>query len=637
MKNFTFLKTLSVVAALLVGGANSIFADDTQGQTSVPEPVYLLNFEGATTVEDFGGVQHGDGELVTSADARFGTYYQNWPNATNGATSSFTNFLEIVPSVNPWATIRESQSNAFTISFWANATVARKAYQYPNRSAMFIGYTEDGTEADRTWYYVLGPSLHYGGEFHYNNAGWCDDTSHSSYTAWRENDLWHHFAWVFSGLDSRTQFTLTLYIDGVQQFSATETIKTIDSAKTTGFAMLDNLDRFVIGGAAPSWSSDIDNSFAYDDIALYNSALTKSQVKQVYTNKLLSGTQVGALDYSTAYLGDVSQKVKLYKGDVAEFHFKNYNNSSQNWENFLVPVYNTAGNEVIVVRADFFEVKKWSNSGCEANIVWDNFPAEMNGADVEMTVAYTSTGAFEMKSTITTSSGKSWYYNYSSSGLIDLSDNYIEVGLSVEKAYLDLLSQAQQVTIGELGWSTFASGNALDFSSVDEDLAAYTISATDWSSITTEDATTSIPAATGLLLQGTADTTYSIPVATSASTLSTTNCLIQGTGAAVAAESGKTRYVLTKLSDGTAGFKKIGSTSPTIALNKAYLEFTGEPAAQNSAQFLRLNPSTTAIDNVVPDTAAASTDGTYYNLAGLRVSYPSKGLYIVNGKVVVIK
>ena len=31
------------------------------------------------------------------------------------------------------------------------------------------------------------------------------------------------------------------------------------------------------------------------------------------------------------------------------------------------------------------------------------------------------------------------------------------------------------------------------------------------------------------------------------------------------------------------------------------------------------------------------TDGIYYNLAGQRVAQPTKGLYIVNGKKVVIK
>ena len=41
--------------------------------------------------------------------------------------------------------------------------------------------------------------------------------------------------------------------------------------------------------------------------------------------------------------------------------------------------------------------------------------------------------------------------------------------------------------------------------------------------------------------------------------------------------------------------------------------------------------------NTIKNVKALQTDGIYYNLAGQRVAQPTKGLYIVKGKKVIVK
>ncbi len=48
-----------------------------------------------------------------------------------------------------------------------------------------------------------------------------------------------------------------------------------------------------------------------------------------------------------------------------------------------------------------------------------------------------------------------------------------------------------------------------------------------------------------------------------------------------------------------------------------------------------LDGETTAVEAVL--TPAASADGEYYDLQGRRVTAPAKGIYVTNGKKVIIK
>ena len=183
------------------------------------------------------------------------------------------------------------------------------------------------------------------------------------------------------------------------------------------------------------------------------------------------------------------------------------------------------------------------------------------------------------------------------------------------------------VTIGEYEWATFVSDQILDFTGLN--VKAYTVTGRTDYAINKSDALTKVPANTPLLLNAD-EGNHAIPVAASASAVGT-NLLQAGDGSAVAAEDGKTKYVLS-VAGGVAGFKKITAGNPaTIATGKAYLQFNEVISARD---FYAFDADVTAINKVE---AKKVENGVFYNLAGQRVDQPTKGLYIVNGRKVVIK
>ena len=192
-------------------------------------------------------------------------------------------------------------------------------------------------------------------------------------------------------------------------------------------------------------------------------------------------------------------------------------------------------------------------------------------------------------------------------------------------------SIVETATVTSVGWATFSSDYALDFTDV-EGLEAYMITGYNGANIVKSQVKGTVPANTGLLLKG-AKGNYVIPVVGSSSTDVSANKMVAGTGASVSAEAGKTKYVLgVNGSTGKAEFQKIVSTSATVPAGKAYLLFNEEIKAR-ALQFDE--GETTAISEVRG--LKSDVRGEFYNLNGQRVAQPSKGLYIVNGKKVMFK
>ncbi len=163
-------------------------------------------------------------------------------------------------------------------------------------------------------------------------------------------------------------------------------------------------------------------------------------------------------------------------------------------------------------------------------------------------------------------------------------------------------------------YTTYVTGQALDFSAVDG-LKAYVATSTSASSVTLEEVTT-VPVATPLVLIGKG--TFSVPVAASASAPATN--LLKAGPADLTGDG--TEYVL---SDGVFHRANAGS----LAEGKAYLKVVSE------ARDLSINFGETTAIKAIEN--GQQMNGNFYNLAGQRVSQPTKGLYIVNGRKVVIK
>ncbi len=199
------------------------------------------------------------------------------------------------------------------------------------------------------------------------------------------------------------------------------------------------------------------------------------------------------------------------------------------------------------------------------------------------------------------------------------------------------ISKTLLVSEGETYYGTFGSEADVDFTNV-TDLTAQKITAASLATGVLSPATaTTLKAGEGALLSAETAGPFSIPVAASADA-DASNLLVAGTGDDVAEEEGiYTNFILTNKKDvnGTSTpaelkFYRI-NVSKAIPAGSAYLRVqTGTTAPD----FLWFNDMT-GIEKVSVDTKALN--GAYYNLNGQRVAQPTKGLYIVNGKKVVLK
>ena len=157
---------------------------------------------------------------------------------------------------------------------------------------------------------------------------------------------------------------------------------------------------------------------------------------------------------------------------------------------------------------------------------------------------------------------------------------------------------------------------------------AYNLTGVSGSTITTTDAA-SIAANKPVLLEAAAgDYEFTATSAAIAATEETSsNGLLNGTYVGTKAAAGASNYVLQNGAAGL-GFFLVTGTDATVKPFRASLN-TGTSAPE----FLAFDGNTTGIESV----KGTEAKGEFFNLAGQRVAQPTKGLYIVNGKKVVLK
>ncbi len=182
------------------------------------------------------------------------------------------------------------------------------------------------------------------------------------------------------------------------------------------------------------------------------------------------------------------------------------------------------------------------------------------------------------------------------------------------------------VSISSYEWATFCSDYALDFTG--SDVKAYIVTGEEGSAITKQ-AVTTVAAGTPLLLNA-SEGDHNITIAAEGDDYSTTNKLQRGAGLAVSKPAEGSAWVL-GVEGEKAVFQYIDGTPATVSTDKAYLLL--ESTTPTEARSLFLDDDVTGIKNI----KVGSEDNIYYDLQGRRVLYPTKGLYIVNGKKVILK
>ena len=180
--------------------------------------------------------------------------------------------------------------------------------------------------------------------------------------------------------------------------------------------------------------------------------------------------------------------------------------------------------------------------------------------------------------------------------------------------------------VGNNAWATLYAPVAL---SIPENVAAYTGELNDELLTLKSIEGGTIPANTAVILKGTKDAGVQYFIVTATDATIKDNSL-RGTATNIETSSVTDGVVYTLQSENhSVVFKQF--TGSTLAAGKAYLVLT-EPARSIS---IRLGDAETA--DVEPSTLSPQPSTEVYDLMGRRVQNPTKGMYIVNGKKVVIK
>lgn len=176
-------------------------------------------------------------------------------------------------------------------------------------------------------------------------------------------------------------------------------------------------------------------------------------------------------------------------------------------------------------------------------------------------------------------------------------------------------AETEKITLTK-EYNTYVPTKALDFSGV-EGITAYYVTAVTATEATLTEATT-VAAGEGIILKGTADAEYEVPVATAEVEASTTNLLATGTVS-------EGDYILY---DG----QFVLCTGGTLPDGKAYLPKSAISTSSAKALILGFGDATG-----INEAKAAKADGAIYSISGVRVAQPQKGVYIMNGRKVIVK
>ena len=189
------------------------------------------------------------------------------------------------------------------------------------------------------------------------------------------------------------------------------------------------------------------------------------------------------------------------------------------------------------------------------------------------------------------------------------------------------------VTVGSQGVVTFSPVSDVDFTSVSGVKAYIGSGFNRKTGVLTMTRVYDVPAGEGLLLKG-ASGTYQIPYKQSYSIYSN---LLKGVSSEtnLSATTGSyVNYVLSSGSNGT-GFYRVPAGGTTLSAGHAYLQIPAETAAGSRALTISFDDEDEA--TAISDVKRQDAESAVYDLQGRRVEQPRNGLYIRNGKKVIIK
>ncbi len=226
--------------------------------------------------------------------------------------------------------------------------------------------------------------------------------------------------------------------------------------------------------------------------------------------------------------------------------------------------------------------------------------------------------------------------SYGSVGYYEVTADGIAYFTAARNAYvknITVYNVTVSATVGAKGYSTLTSDYSLNFTG--KSIKAYIVKSTDGSALTLTQVNKVVKNTPLLLYSATNSDSQDIPVIADSEATDdlTGNKLVAGDGAAHTWTANTNEHYVLYTGGATPGFYQ--ALNSNVAVGKAYLDLTGLSATARSFD-LNLGDDVTGISEKVTVNSEKFATATY-NLNGQRVAQPTKGLYIVNGKKVVIK
>ena len=203
------------------------------------------------------------------------------------------------------------------------------------------------------------------------------------------------------------------------------------------------------------------------------------------------------------------------------------------------------------------------------------------------------------------------------------------IGLDYVILYKTGEAQTELVTVTSAGVRTYCSENVLDFSDV-EGLKAYFLTV-DGDRISMNE-TTLVGGFEGVYIEA-AEGSYEVPVMNDLEVEPLPEGVNDLVGVTEATEIDAPIYVLMNEDKGL-GFYKTSKTF-TVGAHTAYIPGAAVPTGVKALGFGGNDDPTTGINGISSE--VLNGKAVIYNLAGQRVTTPVKGIYIVNGKKVMVK
>lgn len=220
--------------------------------------------------------------------------------------------------------------------------------------------------------------------------------------------------------------------------------------------------------------------------------------------------------------------------------------------------------------------------------------------------------------------------NNSANLTVHVVPNYLDTFMKLVTCNAPKFDSNLSLTLGK-EWTTFTSAYNLDFSSV-EGLTAYTAKYNKDNDAVALTPVKKVKAHTGLILKGEANTTYTLPILASNEAgleAVTDNQLVDCVDAVWSSSRDKDYF----LSNG----KFVKSENAGWALpGKSFLYIEGGRTNKSESPLrVYVDNTATAINGITNNPVVK--DEAYYNLQGVKVKRPQHGVFIHNGKKVVLK